>query len=228
MTDQALLRRDPQKGKKEFSTNKGFTIIELMIVVGVLAILMSLALPSYRTLIEKRQVTSGAQQFAAFISSAKMEAVMRNQNVRLSRKVANDGSWCVGFASYAANAAPDAACDCTIEVASDTGACAVKNLNNGLPELRVFDDVRFNAIAKLNGVDVAGTVVSFDPIRGMLNIDGQPPSTDNPLAVRLNSKNDVYAIDVRVSATGRVTMCSSALRGDYPVPGYDDCAEGDL
>jgi type IV fimbrial biogenesis protein FimT len=227
MTSKALLRRDPQKGKKEFSTNKGFTVIELMITLAVLAILMSLALPSYRTLIEKRQVTSGAQQFAAFISSAKMEAVMRNQNVRLSRKVANDGSWCVGFASYAANAAPDAACDCTIEVASDTGACAVKNLNNGLPELRVFDDVRFNAIAKLDGVTVAGLsnntkVVSFDPIRGMLNIDGQVPSIVHPIEVRLNSKNDVYAIDVRVSPTGRVSMCSAA-RGDYAVPGFDGC-----
>jgi prepilin-type N-terminal cleavage/methylation domain-containing protein len=235
MTSKALLRRDPQKGKKEFSTNKGFTIIELMIVVGVLAILMSLALPSYRTLIEKRQVTSGAQQFAAFISSAKMEAVMRHQDVRLSRTVADDGSWCVGFASYAENTASDDAdgCDCTIVDPTADGACTVKNLDGSRPELRVFDDVRFNAIAKLNGVDVAGAsastkVVSFDPIRGMLNIDGQIPSAVHPIEVKLNSKNDVYAINVRVSATGRVTMCSSALRGDYPVPGYDDCAEGDL
>jgi type IV fimbrial biogenesis protein FimT len=228
MPIKAETRRDPQKGKKEFSTNKGFTLIELMITVGVLAVLMSLALPSYRTLIEKRQVTSGAQQFAAFISSAKMEAVMRNQNVRLSRKVTDDGSWCVGYASYASNAAPDAACDCTIDVPSSDGACAVKNLDGSLPELRVFDDVRFNAIAKLNGVDVAGAsdstkVVSFDPIRGMLNIDGQVPSIVHPIEVRLNSKNDVYAINVRVSPTGRVSMCSAAARGEYAVPGYDDC-----
>ena len=227
MTDRALLRRDPLKGKKGFSTNKWFTVIELMIAIGVLAVLMSLALPSYRTLIEKRQITSGAQQFAAFISSAKMEAIKRNQDVRLSRNVANDGSWCVGYASYAENAAPDAACNCTIEDPTDGAACAVKNLDNGLPELRVFDDVRFNAIAKLDGVDVAGAsnstkVVSFDPIRGMLNIDGQVPSTVNPIEVRLNSKNDVYAINVRVSPTGRVTMCS-ASRGEYSVPGYDDC-----
>ena len=48
-------RRDPQKGKKEFSTHKGFTIIELMVVIAVIAIITSFALPSYRTLIEKRQ-----------------------------------------------------------------------------------------------------------------------------------------------------------------------------
>ena len=227
MPNRAHSRRDPQKGKNGFSNNKGFTVIELMITVGVLAVLMSLALPSYRTLIEKRHVTSGAQQFAAFISSAKMEAIKRNQDVRLSRKVANDGSWCVGYASYAENAAPDAACDCTIDDPSAGGACAVKNLDSGLPELRVFDDVRFNAIAKLDGVDVAGAsnstkVVSFDPVRGMLNIDGQVPRTVHPIEVKLNSKNDVYAINIRVSPTGRVSMCSAA-RGDYSVPGYDDC-----
>ncbi|MBT8046834.1 MAG: prepilin-type N-terminal cleavage/methylation domain-containing protein, partial [Gammaproteobacteria bacterium] len=61
MTSSAQHRKDPQKGKKEFSTTKGFTLIELLIVVAVIAIITSLALPSYRTIIEKRQVTSGAE-----------------------------------------------------------------------------------------------------------------------------------------------------------------------
>ena len=44
MPNRAHSRRDPQKGKNGFSTSKGFTVIELMIAVGVLAIITSLAL----------------------------------------------------------------------------------------------------------------------------------------------------------------------------------------
>jgi prepilin-type N-terminal cleavage/methylation domain-containing protein len=79
-------RRDPQKGKKEFSTNRGFTIIELMVVIAVVAIITSFALPSYRTLIEKRSVTSGAQQISAFFSAAKMEAIKRNEMIAILRR----------------------------------------------------------------------------------------------------------------------------------------------
>ena len=73
MPSQAQTRRDPQKGKKGFSTNKGFTVIELMIGIAVVAIIASLALPSYRAIIEKRQVTSAAEQLTAFLGSMKGE-----------------------------------------------------------------------------------------------------------------------------------------------------------
>ena len=71
MTNRALVRRDPQKGKKGFSNQKGFTVIELLIVVAVIAIIASLALPSYRAIIEKRQVTSAAERLTAVLSTVK-------------------------------------------------------------------------------------------------------------------------------------------------------------
>ena len=83
MPTKAQTRRDPQKGKKGFSANKGFTLIELMIGLAVLAIIASLALPSYRSIIEKRQVTSGAEQFAAFFSTVKGQAVKRNSDIAM-------------------------------------------------------------------------------------------------------------------------------------------------
>ncbi len=51
-------RRYPQNGKNGFSKYRDFTLIELMVVIAIVAIITSFALPSYRTLIEKRQVTS--------------------------------------------------------------------------------------------------------------------------------------------------------------------------
>jgi prepilin-type N-terminal cleavage/methylation domain-containing protein len=220
MTISECLRRDPQKGKKEFSTHKGFTVIELMITVAVIAIITSLALPSYRTLIEKRQITSSSTQLAAFLSAAKMEAVKRNQKVAVASKTAE--SWCLGLVSYAANASSESSCDCTKTV-DEAGSCSLQNLDGSPPELRVFDGSQMEDLAKFEGILLGGTddVVVFDPVRGMLVTDDV---VDRPLEVRLTSKYDTYALNVRVSATGRVTVCSDhQSRGEIVVPGYDDC-----
>ena len=84
MPTQATSRRDPRNTGKGISIHHGFTVIELMISLGVLAVITSLALPSYRTIMEKRQVTSGAEQLGAFLSSAQLESVKRNQCVAAS------------------------------------------------------------------------------------------------------------------------------------------------
>jgi prepilin-type N-terminal cleavage/methylation domain-containing protein len=54
MTTFGQIGRDPQNGKITFSKDKGFTLIELIVVIVVVAIITSFALSSYRTLIEKR------------------------------------------------------------------------------------------------------------------------------------------------------------------------------
>ena len=83
MPNSAQTRREPQKGKNGFSAQKGFTLIELLIAVAIMAIVASLALPSYRSIVEKRQVTSGAEQLSAFLSAAQTEAIKRNQEVSI-------------------------------------------------------------------------------------------------------------------------------------------------
>ena len=46
MPSSAQTRRDPQQGKKGFSKNKGFTVIELLIAVAVIAPQQNLTLHS--------------------------------------------------------------------------------------------------------------------------------------------------------------------------------------
>ena len=48
--------------------SRGFTLIELVIVVGIVAIGVTLALPSWRSVVEKRQLTSAIEQVASFLT----------------------------------------------------------------------------------------------------------------------------------------------------------------
>ena len=206
MPTSANTRRDPQKGKKEFSTNKGFTVIELLIAVAVLAILMSLALPSYRTIIEKRQVTSGAEQFTAFLSAAQSESVKRNQFVAVNYNW-NGGAWCLGM-----TAGDDDSVDCDCTTASSCSLDGTEKVLSaaGLDKTNILDS------ATVGGEDTDGTIV-FDPVRGLL-VDGETAE------FRLISPDqNMYALNIDMRPTGRLQICSSA-RGDKSVPGYSDCA----
>ena len=192
MPSKANTRRDPQKGKKGFSTNKGFTVIELMIAVAVVAIIASLALPSYRSIIEKRSVTSGAEQISAFISAAQMESVKRNQEVAISCSTV-DGR-------------------CEAIVLADTNDDADETLRT-----MEFAELSSN-ISKIT-YGGADKQVVFDPVRGMLQ---QDDLVTKPIEIQLSSPEGEYALNVILTATGRITMCSNNS-APKTVPGYKLC-----
>ena len=57
---------------------RGFTLIEIMITVAILAIVASVALPSYRSYVERSRVPAALD--ALTIISAKMEMVYQDRN----------------------------------------------------------------------------------------------------------------------------------------------------
>jgi type IV fimbrial biogenesis protein FimT len=75
------------------SRQRGFTLIELVITIAVLAVLMAIALPSYNAWQRNAQVRSDARQVMGVLKQARMEAVSRNTVVSVT--FANDGSWIV-------------------------------------------------------------------------------------------------------------------------------------
>ena len=200
----SLSRRDPQKTGNGFSNKLGFTVIELMVAVAVIAIITSLAFPSYRAMIEKRQVTSGAEQVAAFLSAVQIESVMRNENMTVSyhHNSGDAADWCVGLT---AGATP---CDCTETDASASDYCAV----DAVPRLLVASDLTYPGVMdSITGNDS----FTFDPVRGVL-LD---PS--DVVEMELLSTGGNFALNVEVGPTGRVRICSDS--SNKKVPGYDLC-----
>jgi prepilin-type N-terminal cleavage/methylation domain-containing protein len=207
MPNRAQTRRDPLKGKNGFSRNKGFTFIELMIVIGVIAILTSLALPSYRTIIEKRQVTSGAEQISAFVSAVQFEAVKRGEPLAVRYMRTSADNWCLGVVPVEPGTTSNTPCDCT-KGAGDAAACEVDGV------LRVLQSGDLSYPNIMDRVDGDGAF-AFDPVRGLLIEPAKSAEFE------LLSENAIYALHVQVTGTGRVAMCSETGK---KVPGYDVCS----
>lgn len=65
-------------------TGKGFTLVELIIVIAILAVAIGIAAPSYVNFIQNNQLTSSTNQFISAVNYARNEAINRQEDVRIS------------------------------------------------------------------------------------------------------------------------------------------------
>lgn len=78
----ALTRNTPLS-----SLQGGFTILELMAVLTVAAILLAIAVPNMRTLIQDNRIIGTTNELVASINTARAEAISRGEQVVLCRTV---------------------------------------------------------------------------------------------------------------------------------------------
>ena len=69
---------------------RGFTLLELMVTIAVLAILATVGVPSFRDLIQNNRVTTQTNELVSALSFARTEAVKRGQSVEVV--IAQEGS----------------------------------------------------------------------------------------------------------------------------------------
>lgn len=73
---------------------RGFSMVELLITLAIVALLATLAAPSFRTALVKQQVTSATHALAADLQTARTLAISRAQLVGV---VAIGGNWLDGW-----------------------------------------------------------------------------------------------------------------------------------
>ncbi len=183
-------------------SSRGFTLIELMVTIAVLAILMAIATPSFTDFFQRYRLRGAADDVATLLAVARSDAVARNRNVAVVFS-GTGGAWCVGAEAAAEPAAPG-------DLVTTAPTC------NCSGDCTVGDRVMESRGADYNGVTVTAVPAAlvFDRLRG----------TAEPLGVRtmtFQSPNGVYSLAVNVSALGRGRLCVPA--GSPAMAGFQTC-----
>lgn len=183
---------------------KGFTLVELMITLVIVAIGVALAVPTYDDITQRRQTTAQAEELASWLEMARSEAVKSNREVSVQLSYTSATNWCIG-----ANEGTGG-CDCTETNTSAPSFCSL----NGVPH-RMDNTGATKSGMSSYSVD---TTFVYDPIRG---IKGDGDLSNH--AYTLESSNGHWSLQVDVGPTGKVQVCNPD--GAKKVPGFDLCTQ---
>ena len=79
------------------STARGFSLIELMVVVAITAIMAGLAAPSFKSFISGQRAKTAASDFVMAAIFARSEAIKRNANVTITPATSGASGWKDGW-----------------------------------------------------------------------------------------------------------------------------------
>lgn len=210
--------------------NSGFTLIELIVTLSVIAIIATLAVPAMQNFIDKRKAIGAAEEMYSNLQLARSEAIARNQIVaiRFNTNVgpistAPASTWQYGISTNTTCNASQTLSDlgtgspCVLVIDDGDG-----NLDDGSGSIDAADVVlfRFNNTAHpgvtlaLSGTDFLNRQLPFDPTRGTLGTSEKTMTFTSPGGFQMRLK---------VSRLGQVRICSPSGTGH--VPGYtsDGC-----
>jgi type IV fimbrial biogenesis protein FimT len=97
--------------------SSGFTLVELMVVIGMVVVLFSLAVPSFTAMIENTKVTIQTNELVSAFNLARSEAIKRGVRVTVCKSAngtacTNAGDWAQGWIVF-----EDTDNDATVDVA---------------------------------------------------------------------------------------------------------------
>ncbi len=97
----------------------GFTLVELMVAIAVLAILSAMAAPAFQQMIASSRITAATNDILGTLAHARSEAVKRSATVTVS---ANNNDWTAGWTSTAGGTTVNSRSALADDVVVDDGA----------------------------------------------------------------------------------------------------------
>lgn len=165
------------------SAQRGFSLVELMVTLTVLAILLSVAVPSFQNIRDTSRVRAAAEAVYAHLQFARSESVKQNRNLFIS--VTEGANWCLGISNASG-------CNCATANSCRFGPAANLVENN-------LVSAGFSSITLASNQ----TSIQFESRRGI---------DLNPGTITLTGAN-ALAISIVHSARGRIRLCSANVGG---------------
>lgn len=84
--------------KQNIFFTKGFTLIEVLITIAIASILLSMAAPSFSTLIKNNRISASTSEFTGTLYLARSESIKRGAYVTVCKS--SNGSSCVSSGNW--------------------------------------------------------------------------------------------------------------------------------
>lgn len=193
-------------------SSQGFTLIELMIVVTLIALMMMLAAPSISVWLQNLKVRNVGESIVSGMQLARMEAIRRNTRVTFSMVSTTDASCAMSATSPS-------------WVVSKGGALPTGKCNGTLADEGGDIIQRNSASTALQGVTItstsSGNCLTYDgmgqiPTQGSIacaTAAGGTPITQIDLT---SPVADTIALRVTISTGGQVRLCYPDAAGKLP------------
>jgi type IV fimbrial biogenesis protein FimT len=75
--------------------NSGFTVVEMLVTISILAIVLSIGIPSFNAIIRSSDISANSSDMIIALNYARIEAVKRGTSVQLDQR--NGASWTGGM-----------------------------------------------------------------------------------------------------------------------------------
>lgn len=181
---------------------QGFTLVEMMVTVALMAIMLAIAVPSFTSFRRNSELVSITNGFVAALNAARTEAMKRNMYAMVT-PVNNDNDWTAGWVAF-------------VDVDGDN--------KFGAGDIEVFRQPAIPSYLTFTGNNSLGATNSH------ARYDGSGFS--RPVGDLLNATLSVTRTDangdsrqirrIKIALTGRVRVCTPTSGSDTTCAGTGD------